>query len=279
MRIYSVLFLCLGLPLIAAAEATPEEERSALIQVLQKRLPGTSPSDWVLGTGSIAREIQAIPLNADNATNSADILAIGKKRWERKFANGKSLAACFPNGGKRVATTYPQFDTKLKQVVTFEMAINRCLALHGEPEIGMNDVATLGPLAAYARSLSSGQKLTIRVATQPARDKYAAGKRLFHQRIGRQNFACASCHIQYAGTVYTQEGRSYNLSPAIGQAANWPRLEPGGQVRTLQRQFQRCMQKSGAAPFGLGSAEFNNLEYYLTFLSNGLPLNVLSNVR
>jgi hypothetical protein len=41
-------------------------------------------------------------------------------------------------------------------------------------------------------------------------------------------------------------------------------------------QFQRCMQKSGAEPFALGTEEFNNLEYFLAFVSNGLTLRALA---
>jgi hypothetical protein len=36
------------------------------------------------------------------------------------------------------------------------------------------------------------------------------------------------------------------------------------------------MRRSGAEPFDLGSEELNNLEYYHTFLSNGLAVRVLS---
>jgi sulfur-oxidizing protein SoxA len=257
---------------LAQVGATPEQQRIGLIQSLQKRMPGTSPNDWVLGASNPAIVVQAIPLNADNATNSADILAIGKKAWERKFRNGKSLANCFPNAGKRVASTYPQFDTKTKQVVTTEMAINRCLALHGEAEIEVANTALMGPLSAYFKSLSDGQKLTVRVGSVPAREKFDAGRALFQRRIGQQDFACASCHVHQAGNTLARQG----LSAVVGQAVTWPRLQPGGLVLRLQMQFQRCMQRSGAEPFALGSEELNNLEYYHAFVSNGLITRALA---
>jgi L-cysteine S-thiosulfotransferase len=218
-------------------------------------------------------------LSADNATNLADILAIGKKRWMQKFADGKSLAHCFPNGGRRIAASYPQFDTAMKQVVTFEAAINRCLQLHREPAIdptnAANYAAVMGPLSAYARSLSDGQKLSVRLGNPGALKPFEAGRRLFRQRIGQQNFACASCHVQNAGRSYGNAG----LAPAVGQAVNWPKVAPGGAVRTLQTQFQRCMTRTGAVPFETGSEELNNLEFYLAYLSNGLPLRPLGAVR
>ena len=269
----TVLCMCL-LPSAPHAQsaATPEQQRQALIQALQKRLPGSNPNDWVLGVDNPSAGVQAIPLNADNATNSADILAIGKKTWDKKFRNGKLFANCFPNAGKRVAAAYPQFDSKARQVVTVDMALNRCLALHGEPEIDIANTNVMGPLNAYFKSLSDGQRLTVRVGSVQAREKFDSGRALFQRRIGQQDYACASCHVLKAGTTFGQQG----LSAAVGQAVTWPRLQPGGRVLVLQMQFQQCMQRSGAEPFALGSEELNNLEYYHAFVSNGLPMRALA---
>lgn len=261
-------------PSLACADtaSTPEQQRQTLIQALQKRFPGTNPNDWVLGAESPAVGVQAIPLTADNATNSADILAIGKKTWDRKFKDGKSFANCFPNAGKRVAATYPQFETKTREVVTVEMALNRCLTLHGEAEIESTNTAVMGPLSAHFRSLSDGQRLNVRVGTAQAREKFDSGRTLFQRRIGQLDYACASCHVQHAGSTFGQQG----LSAVVGQAVTWPRLQPGGQVLRLQTQFQRCMQRSGAEPFALGSEELNNLEYFHAFVSNGLATRTLA---
>jgi L-cysteine S-thiosulfotransferase len=251
---------------------TPEQERADVISAIQKRLPGTRPEDWEIGGGAFEARVKVVALSGDNATNTADILAIGKKIWDRPFRNGKTFASCFASGGKRIAAAYPQFDAASNMVVTLDMALNRCLVSHGEAPISANDVATMAPLLAYARNLSEGQKLNIRVATPQAKDRFDAGRRFFNQRIGQQNYACASCHVQYAGATYGEAG----LAPAVGQAVTWPRIQPGGALRTLHAQFQRCMQRSGAEPFGLGADEFNNLEYYLSYLSNGLPLRPLA---
>ncbi|MEP7155333.1 MAG: sulfur oxidation c-type cytochrome SoxA [Betaproteobacteria bacterium] len=260
------------LPTRAQSLQTPDQHRLALIQALRNLLPDSTPDHWRPGASGSTELVQAIALNSDNATNSADILAIGKKLWERKFKNGKSLASCFPNAGKRVAVTYPQFDPKSKRVVTQEMALNRCFALHGESEIALGDAAVIGPLGAYFRSLSEGQKLNVRVGTPQAREKFDAGRALFSRRMGQQNYACASCHVLNAGRVFGQQ----EISPAVGQALSWPHLQPGGKVLALQKQFQQCMLRTGAEPFPLGSDELNNLEYYHAFISNGLPIRILA---
>ena len=130
----------------------------------------------------------------------------------------------------------------------------------------------MGPLSAWFKSLSDGQRLTVRVGNVQAREKFDSGRALFQRRIGQQDYACASCHVQNAGNIFGQQG----LSAVVGQAVTWPRLQPGGRVLGLQMQFQRCMQRSGAEPFVLGSEELNNLEYYHAFVSNGLTTRALA---
>ena len=276
----AVLLACVwAIAAQAQQPLTPEQERANLIQALQKKLPGTGLAEWVLGYEGVsnvaAEKVTAIPFNADNATNSADILAIGKKFWDRKFANSKTFSHCFPNAGKRVAVNYPQIDAKTKNVITLETAINRCLLLHDEKPLDPADRATLGPLSAYLKSLSDGQRLAVRVTGQTARDKFESGRQLFARRLGPMDAACSSCHVLGAGKLYGDKG----LSPAIGLTANWPRLEPGGAVLTLHHQFQRCMTRVGAEPFAVGGDEFNNLEFYLSYLSNGAPLRTLTTQR
>ena len=41
---------------------------------------------------------------------------------------------------------------------------------------------------------------------------------------------------------------------------------------SLQMRMRECLERMGAAPFAAGSDELNNLEYYLTYLSNGLAM-------
>jgi hypothetical protein len=49
-------------------------------------------------------------------------------------------------------------------------------------------------------------------------------------------------------------------------------VAPDTGLRRLQQQFQRCMLRVGAEPFQLNSPEYNDLEYFLSAISNGLTL-------
>ena len=106
-----------------------------------------------------------------------------------------------------------------------------------------------------------------RVVALGADERFEQGRRLYFTRLGQRNFACASCHLQGAGKHYTETP----LSPAVGQATHWPVIRDGNPV-TLQTRIRECLELMGAAPFAAGSDELNHLEYFLSYLSNGLPL-------
>ena len=203
---------------------------------------------------------------AQGAEAPAEVAAViesGRKLWTARFKDGRSLATCFPNAGRRVAARYPQYDTRLKRVVTLEMAINQCRKTHREALYEPDDPDTMGAVVAYLRSLSDGEKVNVRVP-QAAQAVYDQGKRLYFTRLGQLNFACASCHIHGAGRYYGDA----LLTTAAGQAARAPFIR-GQAAVTLQARMRECLALMGAAPFPAGSDELNAIEYFLTYLSNG----------
>ena len=125
---------------------------------------------------------------------------------------------------------------------------------------------TYTAIVAYVRSLSNGEKVSVRVPAA-AQDRYEQGKRLYFTRLGQRNFACASCHIKGAGRFYGDA----LLSTAAGQAARSPFIREGAAV-TLQARMRECLALMGAAPFPAGSEELNAIEYFLTYLSNGVVI-------
>jgi L-cysteine S-thiosulfotransferase len=247
-------------PCFASAEAV----KSGIAARLQALHPSVPVSSYPLGAAAFDESLRAQLESA--ATGATGIVAAGKKIWDRKFANGRSLASCFPNGGRRVAAAYPQYDSRLKRVITLEMAINQCLKTHKEPLIEHGDPATMGAVTAYLRALSNGQKMAVRVPAG-ALPRFEDGRRLYFTRMGQRNYACASCHVTGAGKSFGDTP----LSPAIGQATHWPVIRDGAAL-TLHMRMRECLELMGAAPFAAGSEELNQLEYFLGYLSNGLPL-------
>jgi len=248
----------------SAALAAPAGVRDEIAARLQSQLPGVPVSEYALGAAAFDTELR--DRLQQNAAAGAPVAEAGRKLWNAKFRDGRTLSGCFPNGGKRIAATYPQYDSKLKRVITLEMAINQCLKAHGEALYEPADPDTMGAVTAYLRSLADGRKLEVRVpaAAQP---RFEQGRRLYFTRMGQRNFACASCHVQGAGKRYGE----VPLSPAIGQATHWPVIRDGKAV-TLQARVRECLELMGAAAFPAGSEELNDLEYFLTYLSNGQAL-------
>jgi sulfur-oxidizing protein SoxA len=206
----------------------PEADRIAMIDHYKQILPNIKFEDYIYG---------ALAMNPDAKSQYESIMEFpsysidldrGKNLWEAQFNNGKRFSSCFPNGGKNIAGNYPYFDNASNRVVTFENAINNCLKANGEKELKYGD-KDMGLLTAYARSLSDGMKVNVKVESAAALAAYEKGKAYYHTRNGQLNFACANCHVDNAGNVR-------------------------------------------AKPKDANSEEYNDLEYYLTYMSNGLPM-------
>jgi sulfur-oxidizing protein SoxA len=244
--------------------AAPDAVRAELAARLREKLPGVSPSDYALGAAAFDAELRARV--QDNSGAAATVVAAGKALWTRKFKDGRSLSGCFPNGGRRVAQAYPQYDSKLKRVITLEMAVNQCLKAHNEALYDPTDPETMGAVMAYLRSLADGQRAAVRVPAG-AEARFEQGRRLYFTRLGQRNYACASCHVQGVGKRFGD----VPISPPVGQTTHWPVIRDGKAV-TLQARMRECLELMGAAAFPAGSEELNDLEYFLSYLSNGQAL-------
>lgn len=265
-----LVMVCLGwMAAETTAHATPEDDRMRAIKAVQKKFPDIKSADYVHG---------ALAFSADAKSQYDAVMEFppydaeiekGAKLWATPFKNGKRYADCFPRGGKNVAGNYPQFDAATKKVVTFEMVLNQCRTANGETAYKHSDMSTMGLLTAYARTLSDGMKMNIKVEGPDALAAYESGKQFFHQRRGQLNFSCAGCHMSNVGNVL----RTEYLSMAPGQATHWPAFRGGDYgLFTLQRRYAACNQMVRLVPFEIGGEEYNNLEYYHSYLSNGLPL-------
>ncbi len=266
-RRLTVLLGCLLLGASFAASAGPVEDRKALIEHYKQRLPGVKFENYVLG---------ALALNKDALDQYESIMTFppfvndvdqGRKTWEKPFKNGKTFASCFANGGENVAGNYPQFDNASGKVVTFENTLNACLRRNDEPELKYGS-SELGLLSAYVRSLSDGMKVQVKVESPTALAAYEKGKALYYSRRGQLNFSCANCHVDNVGMFV----RSEQLSPLVGQAVHWPVFRAGTELVTLHARYRQCQKNVRATPLEFNSEEYNNLEYFMTYMSNGLPM-------
>lgn len=195
------------------------------------------------------------------------LLARGHDIWTRRFANGRNLAGCFPNGGIRLATAHPRFDPTLGRVITLETALNQCLKAHNQPLLDPIDPQSMGALTAYVRYLAAGQRLTIRVDSGPARAAFASGQAFFFSSQGPGGKSCASCHAPPAGQI-PESGQLPPPAPAL--ATRWPSLKEG-RALTLQAHARECLDKRMQAP-APGSLALDQLDFFLSYLASGDPI-------
>jgi sulfur-oxidizing protein SoxA len=118
---------------------------------------------------------------------------------------------------------------------------------------------------------SRGKPIHVEVPNDPrAIAAYNEGKKIYFSRRGPREFACSHCHWEASGLRI----RGNELSPAMGQAANFPVYRSSwGDIGTIQRRYIGCMRNIGAVPLKEQSEAMNNLQYFHTFLSDGVPMN------
>jgi sulfur-oxidizing protein SoxA len=252
------------------AQASPEQDLKEFRAYFKKRFPDTPFNDFVNGVYSIDaasreqwEEIEEFPPYELNIEK-------GKTLFETPFANGKSYADCFDNGGMGIAHRYPFFDRESGQVITLEGSINACRAVNGEKPLGWSKGA-IADVSAYMHYTSRGEIINVVVPDDPAAmAAYERGKNHFYAKRGQLNMACADCHVYYSGNKI----RADLLSPALGQASGFPvyRSKWGG-LGTLHRRYGGCNKQVRAKPHKSQSDEYKALQYFHTYMSNGLEIN------
>jgi sulfur-oxidizing protein SoxA len=195
----------------------------------------------------------------------------GEALFNTPFKNGRRYADCLPSKGIGIAHEYPRWDRDKGEVITLPRAINDCRAENREAPLPY-EKGDMARLLAYMAFTSRGKPIAITIPADDPRAlaAYQQGKDFYYQRRGQLNFACATCHVQNAG----KQLRSEILSPSLGHTSHWPvyRLK-WGEMGTLHRRFRECLEQIKARPIPTQSPEFRNLEYFLSFMGNGIPTN------
>jgi L-cysteine S-thiosulfotransferase len=270
---FSNNFVCFALLIFipAITSASPEQDQAQLRQYYQERFPQLKLTDYqngIYAIDPIARQSwQAI----EEFPPYEDAIEQGKRLFTIPFADGKHYAVCFANKGIGIANTYPRWSKEKREVVTLAKAINECRVSHHEAEMPYQKTEMLN-LLAYMAYTSRSKAISI---TFPKNDPnaiaaYEQGKAFYYQRRGRLNFSCATCHVQNVG----KKLRAEMLSPALGHTNNWPtyRLK-WGEVGSLHRRFAECLAQIKAEPLPEQSIEFRNLEFFLSYMGNGIPIS------
>jgi L-cysteine S-thiosulfotransferase len=253
-----------------ADTSSPDKDFKVFREFFVKKFPNVPLEDFVNGPYSMNEDMRKQWIEKEDFPPYDFAVDRGKELLAALFKNGKTLADCFPNKGIAIRQNYPYFDKDKGEVITLELAVNRCLEANGEkPYSYVKD--DMAAVTAYMALTSRGKPFDIKIPDDPrALQAYESGKQYFYQRRGQLNFSCASCHIQSPG----ERIRAEVLAPALGILNAMPiyRSEWGG-MGTISRRFTTCNSQVRATPLEPQDPVYRDLEYYLSYLSNGLPIS------
>lgn len=267
MKIYAFFLLFVA---AFSTKATPLEDQQQLRQYYQQLFPTLKPTDYAQGVYAIDPIAKQSWLAINEFPPYQPALEEGEILFNTPFKNGKSYKDCFPYQGIGIAQLYPLWDSNNAEVLTLAKAVNDCRLKHGETPLN-DEKGEMAAVLAYMAYTSRGKAIEVKIPVNDpkALAAYQQGKAYYYQRRGQLNFACATCHINNAG----KHLRAEVLSPLLGHTSGWPtyRLK-WGEMGTLHRRIIGCHQQIRATAPAAQSVELRNLEYFLTYMGNGIPI-------
>lgn len=260
----------LAVPAAAADKIDPQADFKAFRKYFTERFPNVPLNDFVNGPYSMDAGLRKQWVSIEDFPPYDFAVDKGKEMFATPFKNGKTYGDCFADKGIGIRQNYPYFDVKMGEVITLELALNRCREANGEQPFSYvkDDMAAL---TAYMAFTSRGKPFDIKIPDDPrALAAYQKGEEYFYTRRGQLNFSCASCHVQNAG----KHIRTEVLAPALGLVAALPIYRSAwGGMGTTSRRLTSCNSQVGAVPLKPEDELYRDVEYYLSYMSNGLPIS------
>ncbi len=255
----------------ASLSAGPLEDQKLFREHYQKQFPRLALKDYADGIYAIDEDSRESWQIIEEFPPYELAIEAGENWFNQAFTNGKHYSDCLPNKGITISHRYPRWDKTQGKVITLALALNQCREKNGEPALPYQK-GKIAEILAYLAYTSRGKLIDIEIPESDPRalDAYEQGKRYYYQRRGQLNFSCAICHVQNAGKYI----RSERLSPSLGHTSGWPtyRLK-WGEIGTLHRRFIGCHKQIRAKIPKPQNEDLRNLEYFLTFMGNGIPIN------
>lgn len=263
------LALLPGLVLASGLAIDPVADQRALEASYRVALPGVELRSLASGVAAIDAGVAASHAEFDAFPPWEIGVDEGRTAYAERFPDGAGYADCLGTDPGAVRPRFPHFDPAAAVVVTLEVALNSCREAHGAAPLDYGS-APMNALCAYLTAAARGRELAPAVpADAAALAAYASGREVFHSRRGRLELACADCHVRAVG----KRLRDVTLGPALGVVGRFPIYSlRSGSLGSLHGRFQGCYRVVRAEPLAAQSADYRNLEYYLTVISRGYPI-------
>ena len=233
-------------------------------QAQQRTLPSNVLRSGIEFAGADVRSMQS-----DDLANPGFLwVERGEKSWN-DATSGSSCASCHGDASasmRGVAARYPAFDAASGAVLDLEARINDCRVRRQKQNALARESDDLLGLTAYVALQSRGLPLSTRI-DGPASAAFDRGRAFYNQRHGQMNLSCAQCHDQNWGKrIYAE-----TLSQGHGNAFPAYKLE-WQTVGSLQRRIRACLFGIRAEMPPAGASELTDLELFLAWRAQGLPL-------
>jgi sulfur-oxidizing protein SoxA len=194
----------------------------------------------------------------------------GERHWNTPEGTaGQSCSSCHSDATQTmrgVRARYPAYDPKLQRVVTLEQRVNICR----EQNMGASplpiDSRPLNAMTAYIGTQSRGMPVNVDISG-PARPFFDRGEEFYSTRRGQLDMRCGSCHEDNYGRYL----RADLLSQGMSNGFPTYRLKEQ-RVISLQFRLQGCVNDVRGEPPPMGGEDFTNLEFYVAWRAQGLPV-------
>jgi sulfur-oxidizing protein SoxA len=232
----------------------------------ERVLPLSALRSGITFAGADVRAMQA-----DDLANPALLwVERGEKLWNGAAGtSGKSCASCHgpaQSSMRGVAARYPKLDADANTVFDLEARIVDCRTRRQRAPALARESDDLLALTAFVAYQSRGVPLAVAIDGQ-ARAAFERGREFYAQRHGQMNLGCTHCHDQNWGKRLLAE----TISQGHGTGFPAYRLEWQG-VGSLQRRLRACLFGIRAEMPAPGAPELTDLELYLAWRAQGLPI-------
>jgi L-cysteine S-thiosulfotransferase len=194
----------------------------------------------------------------------------GEKLWSEPAGRMRqSCTGCHQDAKtsmRGVAARYPKVDAESGRLVSLEGRINLCRKRRMGAEPYKYESEDLLALTAYLAHQSKGVPIGVSI-DGAARPHFDAGEAAYRLRRGQMNLSCAHCHEANWGKRLLSETISQ------GHPNGYPVYRMEWQTTgSLERRLRACLSGIRAEMQPYGSQEYLDLELYLAWRAQGLPI-------
>jgi len=226
-------------------------------------------ADLKSGSAFLGADLRSLQ-NDDFANPGMLWVERGEKIWrEPAGKKNQPCAGCHQDAKssmRGVAARYPLIDSSSGKLLNLEGRINACRVDRQGAEPFRYESEELLAITAYVALQSRGLPVAVSIAGT-ARSHFDAGQAAYRLRRGQMNLSCAQCHEANWGKRLLSETMSQGHPTAYpGYRMEWQTMG------SLERRLRACLSGIRAEMLPYGSPEYLDLELYLAWRAQGLPI-------